>query len=77
MNAVAPGFIETRLTAPKQEGKDLGVPDANRQMALMIIGLGYYGQPEDVAKVHAFLASEDADYVSGVILPVAGAMLGA
>jgi 3-oxoacyl-[acyl-carrier protein] reductase len=77
VNAVAPGFIETRLTAAKQEGQDLGVPDANRQMALMIIGLGYYGQPEDVAKVHAFLASEDADYVSGVILPVAGAMLGA
>ena len=77
VNAVAPGFIETRLTATKQEGQDLGVPEQNRQMALMIIGLGYYGQPEDVAKVHAFLASEDADYVSGVILPVSGAMLGA
>ena len=46
-------------------------------MALMIVALGYFGQPEDVAKVHAFLASEDADYVSGVIIPVSGAMLGA
>jgi 3-oxoacyl-[acyl-carrier protein] reductase len=77
VNAVAPGFIETRLTASKGEASDLGVPEPNRQMALMIIALGYYGQPEDVAKVHAFLASEDSDYVSGVIIPVSGAMLGA
>jgi len=77
VNAVAPGFIETRLTAPKQEGESLGVPEPNRQMALMIIALGYYGQPEDVAKAHLFLASEDSDYVSGVVLPVAGAMIGA
>jgi 3-oxoacyl-[acyl-carrier protein] reductase len=77
VNAVAPGFIETRLTAPKQEGQDLGVPEQNRAMALMIIALGYYGQPEDVANVHAFLASEESDYVSGVVIPVAGAMMGA
>jgi 3-oxoacyl-[acyl-carrier protein] reductase len=77
VNAVAPGFIETRLTAPKQEGQDLGVPEQNRAMALMIIALGYYGQPEDVANVHAFLASPDSDYVSGVVIPVAGAMMGA
>jgi len=32
--------------------------------------------PEDVAKVHLFLAGEDADYVSGVVLPVSGALLG-
>jgi 3-oxoacyl-[acyl-carrier protein] reductase len=77
VNAVAPGFIETRLTQAKQEGDDLGVPEANRGMALLLIALGYYGQPEDVAKAHLFLASEDADYISGVILPVSGAMLGA
>ena len=76
VNAVAPGFIETRLTQAKQEGQDLGIPEQVRQMALMIIALGYYGQPDDVASVHAFLASEDADYVSGVILPVAGGQLG-
>ena len=77
VNAVAPGFIETRLTKSKQEGEDLGVPDANRGMALMLIALGYYGQPEDVARAHLYLASPDADYISGVILPVAGAMFGA
>jgi 3-oxoacyl-[acyl-carrier protein] reductase len=77
VNAVAPGFIETRLTQTKLEGEDLGVPEANRQMALMIIALGYYGQPEDVANAHLFLASPESDYISGVVLPVAGAMLGA
>jgi 3-oxoacyl-[acyl-carrier protein] reductase len=77
VNAVAPGFIETRLTASKDQGEELGIPDAVRNMALMLIALGRYGQPEDVAKAHLFLASEDADYISGVVLPVSGAQLGA
>ncbi len=77
VNAVAPGFIETRLTAAKQEGEDIGIPDAVRNMALMLIALGRYGRPEDVANAHLFLASEEADYISGVVLPVAGAQLGA
>jgi 3-oxoacyl-[acyl-carrier protein] reductase len=77
VNAVAPGFIETRLTKAKQEGEDLGIPEQIRQMALMMIALGYYGQPEDVAAAHQFLASPEADYISGVVLPVAGALLGA
>jgi 3-oxoacyl-[acyl-carrier protein] reductase len=77
VNAVAPGFIETRLTAAKQEGEDIGVPEQIRQMALMLIALQEYGQPEDVANAHLFLASEEADYISGVILPVAGGQLGA
>ncbi len=77
VNAVAPGFIETRLTQAKQEGNDIGIPESIRSMALMLIGLGRYGEPEDVANAHLFLASHEADYVSGVILPVAGAQLGA
>jgi 3-oxoacyl-[acyl-carrier protein] reductase len=77
VNAVAPGFIETRLTAAKQEGQDLGVPEPMRQMALMMIALGYYGRPEDVAGVHAFLAGPDADYLSGTVIPVTGGLLGA
>jgi NAD(P)-dependent dehydrogenase (short-subunit alcohol dehydrogenase family) len=74
---VAPGFIETRLTQSKQEGEDVGIPEQVRQMALMLIALGRYGQPEDVANAHLFLASEEADFVSGVVLPVAGGQLGA
>ncbi len=77
VNAVAPGFIETRLTAAKQEGENLGIPEQVRAMALMLIALGRYGEPEDVANAHLFLASEEADFVSGVILPVAGGQLGA
>jgi len=76
VNAVAPGFIETRLTAAKQEGQDIGTPEQVRALGLMLIALGYYGQPEDVANAHLFLASQEADYVSGVVLPVAGAQLG-
>jgi 3-oxoacyl-[acyl-carrier protein] reductase len=77
VNAVAPGFVETRLTAAKQEGQNLGVPEQIRQMALMLIALGRYGQPEDVANAHLFLATEEADFISGVILPVSGGQLGA
>jgi len=77
VNAVAPGFIETRLSQSKQEGEDLGVPEPIRQMALMLIALGRYGRPEDVANAHLFLASSEADFISGVILPVAGGQLGA
>ena len=76
VNAVAPGFIETRLTAAKQEGEDIGIPEQIRQMALMLIALQRYGQPEDVANAHLFLASEEADFISGVVLPVSGGQLG-
>ncbi len=76
VNAVAPGFIETRLTAAKQEGADLGIPEQVRAMALMLIALGRYGEAEDVANAHLFLASDEADFISGVVLPVAGGQLG-
>lgn len=76
VNAVAPGFIETRLTAAKEPGNDLGIPEATRQMAKMMISLGRLGQPEDIANVTAFLASSDSDFVSGVTIPVTGGQLG-
>ena len=74
VNAVAPGFIETRLTQAKEQSDDpeLGIPEALRGMAMMLIPLGYAGQPEDVAKAHLFLASGDSDYVSGQTLVVGG-----
>lgn len=76
VNAVAPGFIETRLTAAKEPGKDLGIPEEMRQMAKMMISLGRLGQPEDIANVTAFLVSSDSDFVSGVTIPVTGGQLG-
>ena len=76
VNAVAPGFIETRLTAAKEPGNDLGIPEGTRQMAKMMISLGRLGQPEDIANVTAFLVSSDSDFVSGVTIPVTGGQLG-
>jgi 3-oxoacyl-[acyl-carrier protein] reductase len=76
VNAVAPGFIETRLTASKEQSSDpdLGIPEGIRSLALMMIPLGYYGQPEDVAKAHLYLVSPDSDYISGQTLVVAGGL---
>lgn len=77
VNAVAPGFVETRLTAAKEEGSDLGIPEQVRAMAIGLIAIGRTGSPEDVANVHLFLASSESDFVSGVVIPVSGAQLGA
>ncbi len=76
VNAVAPGFIETRLTAAKEEGSDLGIPEPLRNMAIGLIAIGRAGRPEDLANAHLFLCSAEADFVSGVLLPVTGAQLG-
>ncbi|MGH2717241.1 MAG: SDR family NAD(P)-dependent oxidoreductase [Actinomycetota bacterium] len=76
VNVVAPGFIETRLTAPKEksEDPDLGIPEGLRNLAMMMIPMGYAGAPEDVAKAHLYLSSPDADYVTGQTLVVAGGL---
>jgi 3-oxoacyl-[acyl-carrier protein] reductase len=44
--------------------------------ALTVIALGRYGRPEEVADAHVFLASSEADYVTGAILPITGGQLG-
>jgi NAD(P)-dependent dehydrogenase (short-subunit alcohol dehydrogenase family) len=46
-------------------------------MTLLLIALGRYGQLEDVAGARLFLASDEADFISGVVLPVSGGQLGA
>ncbi|HXZ40643.1 MAG TPA: 3-oxoacyl-[acyl-carrier-protein] reductase [Terriglobales bacterium] len=66
-NAVAPGFIETAMTS--------GFSEEFRQNALKNIPLGRLGTPEDVAKAVAFLASEEASYITGHVLNVNGGML--
>jgi len=76
VNAVAPGFIETRLTAPKEDGSPLGIPAPIRDSIRGMIALGRFGDPEDIANVTAFLVSPDSDYVSGVTLPVTGGQFG-
>ncbi|MBM3500739.1 MAG: 3-oxoacyl-[acyl-carrier-protein] reductase, partial [Armatimonadetes bacterium] len=66
-NAVAPGFIETKMT------QALG-PEV-REQYLTLIPLGRPGQPEDVANVVHFLASPDADYVTGQVINIDGGMV--
>jgi len=65
-NAVAPGFIETAMTAVLSE--------EFKQSAVKQIPLGRVGTPEDVASAVAFLASEDASYITGHVLNVNGGM---
>jgi len=66
-NAVAPGFIETAMTAV--------LSDEFKQDAVKQIPLGRVGTPEDVASAVAFLASDDASYITGHVLNVNGGML--
>lgn len=66
VNAIAPGFIETTMT---QE-----IPEKIRMEIIASIPVGRPGSPEDIAAATAFLASEEAGFISGVTLSVNGAM---
>ncbi len=66
-NAVAPGLIPTELTAP--------LPQAVKNAMLAQIPLGRFGSVEDVAGIVAFLASDDAAYVTGQVIVVDGGMV--
>jgi 3-oxoacyl-[acyl-carrier protein] reductase len=66
-NAVAPGFIQTRMTDQ--------LADELKKKMLDAIPLGRFGQPEDVASVVLFLASDASSYVTGQVLTVCGGMV--
>ena len=67
VNAVAPGFIETSMTAALSE--------EFKQTAVKQIPLGRVGSPEDIANAVCFLASDEASYITGHVLNVNGGML--
>ncbi len=66
VNAIAPGFIETDMTASLSEKA--------RNAMLIQVPLGRAGQPEDIAAAVAFLASENASYITGQVIHVSGGM---
>jgi 3-oxoacyl-[acyl-carrier protein] reductase len=66
VNAIAPGFIETAMTNK--------LTDEQKAPLLNTIPLGRMGQPEDIAKVVAFLCSSLADYITGQVIAVDGGM---
>jgi 3-oxoacyl-[acyl-carrier protein] reductase len=81
VNAVAFGYIETRLTASKDESNtmevdgqkvQLGIPDQMRGMATMLIPLGRAGTPEEAAGGVFFLCSPWSNFVHGQVLNVTG-----
>ena len=67
VNAVAPGFIRTAMTDK--------LPEPVKEAMLKMVPLGRWGEPEDVAKAVAFLASDAAAYVNGQTLAVCGGMV--
>ncbi len=67
VNVVAPGFVPTTLT------EDL--PAALKETMMKMIPVGRWGQPEEIAYAVAFLASDEAAYITGHVLSVDGGMM--
>ena len=65
-NVIAPGFIETDMTAE--------LPEATQQQYLASIPAGRFGQVADIANTAAWLASDEASYISGSVIPVDGGL---
>lgn len=66
-NVICPGFIETTMTR--------GVPEKVWNLMVSKIPMGYVGKPEDVGKAAAFLASDDAAYITAEVINVGGGMV--
>lgn len=65
-NVVAPGFINTEMTA--------ALPEERQKAYLSVIPAGRFAEAQEVARVVRFLASDDAAYISGAVVPVDGGL---
>lgn len=66
VNAIAPGFVPTALT--------MDLPEELKESMMKLIPVGRWGKPEEIAYAVAFLASEEAAYITGQVLSVDGGM---
>ncbi|HID06287.1 MAG TPA: SDR family oxidoreductase, partial [Armatimonadetes bacterium] len=67
VNAIAPGFVRTDMTE--------ALPDELKAQVLERIVLNRFGEPEDIASAVAFLASDDAGYITGQVIIVDGGLM--
>ncbi|KAL8430273.1 hypothetical protein Efla_004117 [Eimeria flavescens] len=67
VNAIAPGFIKSVMTDR--------IPEAAKDKLLASIPAARFGNPQEVADLAAFLASDQAAYINGKVIPIDGAML--
>jgi 3-oxoacyl-[acyl-carrier protein] reductase len=67
INAIAPGYIETEMTQK--------LPDKIKEEAQKRIPAGYFGTPQDIAEAVAFMASDEARYITGQVLCVDGGLV--
>jgi 3-oxoacyl-[acyl-carrier protein] reductase len=65
-NVVAPGFVDSDMTA--------GLPEARKAAIMAAVPLGRYASADEVAAAVAFLAGQDAAYITGAVIPVDGGL---